>query len=165
MVIILDVLLVLALFAAAILRSFHFFHEIYHRFFPSQTIHYIIPIHIPPSRPTPPPLHPSLFHLLPTFTYYSSATCGAPPECAICLTEFKDGEVGRKLGCDHSFHRNCIDVWLRKTNNCPLCRHIIVIPSHNNNNDDVAHNHTLPPPIWSSTTTSSFVPPYTTYSQ
>ncbi|XP_040384667.1 RING-H2 finger protein ATL54-like [Oryza brachyantha] len=43
--------------------------------------------------------------------------------CAVCLTEFRDGETLRLLPrCRHAFHRGCIDTWLRAHVNCPLCR-------------------------------------------
>jgi len=47
-------------------------------------------------------------------------------ECPICLNEFDDGDVVRRLGvCGHSFHKSCIDLWLLRRADCPLCkRHI-----------------------------------------
>ena len=38
--------------------------------------------------------------------------------CPICL---EDG-VLYQLNCKHGFHMNCIDKWINKKNNCPLCR-------------------------------------------
>ncbi|GMH28522.1 hypothetical protein Nepgr_030365 [Nepenthes gracilis] len=44
-------------------------------------------------------------------------------ECAVCLSEFKDGEKLRVIpNCCHTFHIDCIDVWLQTNANCPLCR-------------------------------------------
>lgn len=44
-------------------------------------------------------------------------------ECAICLNKYIDGEVCRFLPkCNHTFHRECIDKWLTKGSDCPLCR-------------------------------------------
>lgn len=44
-------------------------------------------------------------------------------ECAVCLSEFREGEVGRKLPkCNHSFHVDCIDMWFLSHSTCPLCR-------------------------------------------
>lgn len=43
--------------------------------------------------------------------------------CAVCLSEFEEGEELRTLpGCTHSFHVDCIDMWLYSHTNCPLCR-------------------------------------------
>ncbi|XP_039144256.1 E3 ubiquitin-protein ligase RING1-like [Dioscorea cayenensis subsp. rotundata] len=48
-------------------------------------------------------------------------------DCAVCLTEFRDGEDLRLLPkCSHAFHIPCIDTWLRSRVSCPLCRAPIV---------------------------------------
>lgn len=48
--------------------------------------------------------------------------------CLVCLCEFRDGESLRVLPkCDHAFHIECIDTWLRSHTNCPLCRSAIVL--------------------------------------
>nr|CAD1822544.1 unnamed protein product [Ananas comosus var. bracteatus] len=40
--------------------------------------------------------------------------------CAVCLAEFRDGELLRLLPkCGHAFHVACIDAWLRGHVNCP----------------------------------------------
>lgn len=41
-------------------------------------------------------------------------------ECSICL-EKKDIEW-TKLKCNHEFHYDCVEPWLRSHNTCPLCR-------------------------------------------
>ncbi|KAG8640936.1 E3 ubiquitin-protein ligase RHA2B [Manihot esculenta] len=44
-------------------------------------------------------------------------------ECAVCLSEFLEGERVRKLKCKHTFHRDCLDKWLQQyLATCPLCR-------------------------------------------
>lgn len=44
-------------------------------------------------------------------------------ECAVCLEWFKEGEDCRKLvDCNHVFHSKCVDSWLVKVLNCPICR-------------------------------------------
>ena len=42
--------------------------------------------------------------------------------CCICLAPYKQGEGKRTLGCEHSFHKKCIDKWLKKNSTCPVCR-------------------------------------------
>nr|GMC94183.1 RING-H2 finger protein ATL52-like [Ipomoea batatas]GMC98259.1 RING-H2 finger protein ATL52-like [Ipomoea batatas] len=43
--------------------------------------------------------------------------------CAVCLSEFEDGEELRTLPeCMHSFHVACIDMWFYSHTNCPVCR-------------------------------------------
>jgi hypothetical protein len=46
-----------------------------------------------------------------------------PFDCAVCLCEFADHDRLRLLpACGHAFHVACIDVWLRSSATCPLCR-------------------------------------------
>ncbi|CAD6263589.1 unnamed protein product [Miscanthus lutarioriparius] len=48
---------------------------------------------------------------------------GEALECAVCLAELTDGEAARFLPrCQHGFHAECIDLWLRGHSTCPLCR-------------------------------------------
>ncbi|KAK4386974.1 RING-H2 finger protein ATL52 [Sesamum angolense] len=43
--------------------------------------------------------------------------------CAICLQDLEDGESARLLpSCEHFFHLQCIDQWLTRQGNCPICR-------------------------------------------
>ncbi|CAJ1394257.1 unnamed protein product [Effrenium voratum] len=47
-------------------------------------------------------------------------------ECSICFGPYCDGEEVRKLGCQHHFHRNCVDEWLLgHQNRCPLCLSVV----------------------------------------
>ena len=44
-------------------------------------------------------------------------------ECAVCLSQFKKGDLVRMLPCRHEFHADCIDKWLlEKDRRCPCCR-------------------------------------------
>ena len=44
-------------------------------------------------------------------------------ECAVCLEAFRAGDRRRVLpGCEHGFHAECVDSWLRKSRRCPICR-------------------------------------------
>merc|ERR1712098_47815 len=42
--------------------------------------------------------------------------------CCICLGDFEKGESVRVLDCDHLFHKECVDTWLRQNRRCPLCK-------------------------------------------
>ncbi|XP_052563827.1 E3 ubiquitin-protein ligase Kcmf1-like isoform X2 [Culex pipiens pallens] len=42
-------------------------------------------------------------------------------KCCICQESMK-AEDCRKLTCSHSYHRECINQWLRDNNSCPNCR-------------------------------------------
>ncbi|CAI5515251.1 unnamed protein product [Closterium sp. Naga37s-1] len=42
-------------------------------------------------------------------------------ECAVCLSEYVEGDVLRTLNkCHHHFHQICIDEWLSGSTSCPL---------------------------------------------
>ncbi|KAK8502523.1 hypothetical protein V6N13_095612 [Hibiscus sabdariffa] len=43
--------------------------------------------------------------------------------CGICLEDLKKGEKVRAMGvCGHKFHGHCIIQWIKRKQNCPLCR-------------------------------------------
>ena len=42
--------------------------------------------------------------------------------CAICLEDFQRGDSLKKLHCQHGFHPNCLDPWIRNHPTCPTCR-------------------------------------------
>lgn len=66
-------------------------------------------------------LRPSDIATLPGLTVVE---CSAQMEdCPICLTELRPGESARQLGaCGHTFHRSCIDLWLFRRADCPMCK-------------------------------------------
>jgi len=48
-------------------------------------------------------------------------------DCAVCLEAFEPGDRCRRLPrCEHSFHAECVDSWLRKSGACPVCRAEVV---------------------------------------
>lgn len=48
---------------------------------------------------------------------------GEESECSVCLNDFEPTDAVRKLGtCGHTFHRSCIDLWLLRRADCPLCK-------------------------------------------
>lgn len=60
----------------------------------------------------------------PTLVFSSGMKlAGAEAECAICLSEFVEGEGIRVMGqCKHGFHVQCIQEWLSSHSSCPTCR-------------------------------------------
>jgi hypothetical protein len=67
----------------------------------------------------------------------NSACC-----CSICLEDFEDQEVIRKLPCEHKYHGECLVPWLtERSGTCPLCKfdvleHIMRGDEENNTGDD-----------------------------
>jgi len=50
-------------------------------------------------------------------------TCALEGSCPVCQCDWERGDEVRVLPCDHQFHVNCIDQWLKKHKaNCPLCK-------------------------------------------
>jgi hypothetical protein len=62
----------------------------------------------------------------------SGPTTNACPICMAVLTE----ETGVKLrNCSHSFHRECLNQWFRRSVHCPVCRNDIRERPINQNNE------------------------------
>ncbi|KAH7577378.1 hypothetical protein JRO89_XS01G0242300 [Xanthoceras sorbifolium] len=60
---------------------------------------------------------------LPCYDYIAKSKGSSPVDCAVCLDDFKKGDKCRLLPiCNHSFHAKCVDEWLLKNPNCPICR-------------------------------------------
>ncbi|XP_019151042.1 PREDICTED: RING-H2 finger protein ATL1-like [Ipomoea nil] len=86
----------------------------------------------PPSSSAAPPQHEyqrcveiSVSELIPAHKYQKGVgvTREGDGVCAVCLSEFEDGEELRTLPeCMHSFHVACIDMWFYSHTNCPVCR-------------------------------------------
>ncbi|KAG4281042.1 hypothetical protein FPRO04_13449 [Fusarium proliferatum] len=43
-------------------------------------------------------------------------------ECTICIDEMKEGNMATFLPCKHWYHEECVTVWLKAHNTCPICR-------------------------------------------
>lgn len=50
--------------------------------------------------------------------------------CMVCLSDFVRGEEVRRLPCGHYFHTTCIDEWLRRCMECPICKATVTGASH-----------------------------------
>jgi hypothetical protein len=49
-----------------------------------------------------------------------------PTLCSICRDTITSNSVCRKIKkCNHLFHIVCIDQWLERSVNCPLCRSVV----------------------------------------
>ena len=49
--------------------------------------------------------------------------------CVVCLSEFQIGDIISALPCCHVFHTNCIENWLKKELNCPVCKFEVTLSS------------------------------------
>jgi len=47
-------------------------------------------------------------------------------KCIICLSDFFEGEKIRYLKCNHFFHKDCIDNWLKLQKKCPTCNQEVI---------------------------------------
>lgn len=66
---------------------------------------------------------------LPTERYKKAVGSSAVESCAICVDDFKDGDMMRVLPCNHHFHLVCIDEWLTNHSDlCPLCKEQVPRP-------------------------------------
>lgn len=43
-------------------------------------------------------------------------------ECTICIDDMKLGDEVTVLPCNHWFHGECVVLWLKEHNTCPICR-------------------------------------------
>ncbi|XP_057524044.1 uncharacterized protein LOC130803854 [Amaranthus tricolor] len=57
--------------------------------------------------------------------YHCIADCienGDEVKCSICQEEYEDGQEVGRLVCEHKYHTECINQWLRLKNWCPICK-------------------------------------------
>ncbi|KAF5207691.1 Ring-h2 finger protein atl2 [Thalictrum thalictroides] len=67
----------------------------------------------------------SVIASIPIFVHKSDHICNKL-ECVICLSVFEENDIGRHLpSCNHAFHVQCIDKWLRSHSSCPICRAVV----------------------------------------
>ncbi|KAL4449773.1 hypothetical protein ABPG74_008146 [Tetrahymena malaccensis] len=52
----------------------------------------------------------------------SESQINGKQQCSICLIEFISQEKIRQTICNHTFHSQCLNDWLQKNDNCPICR-------------------------------------------
>ncbi|KAF7081056.1 hypothetical protein CFC21_085034 [Triticum aestivum] len=51
-------------------------------------------------------------------------------ECAVCLEEFRAGDVLAHLPCAHRFHWACAVPWVQAASRCPFCRAAVRLADH-----------------------------------
>lgn len=47
-------------------------------------------------------------------------------DCPICLDELCIGDYVRTLECQHLFHGPCLETWLKKSSECPVCKTVLL---------------------------------------
>jgi E3 ubiquitin-protein ligase RNF115/126 len=62
-------------------------------------------------------------------------------ECTICIDELKKGEEVLVLPCKHWYHGECVTLWLREHNTCPMCRKPIEEGPNGGNNNNSNNNN------------------------
>ncbi|GAB2218037.1 hypothetical protein Droror1_Dr00001253 [Drosera rotundifolia] len=83
-------------------------------------------------------LQSSVINSIPVCKYQKDDGVFEGTVCAVCLSEFQEGESLRLLPkCNHAFHVSCIDTSLRSHTNCPMCRAPIVAKTHHHPNSQL----------------------------
>jgi len=47
-------------------------------------------------------------------------------ECIICHTDYENNDTIRHFECNHYYHKDCCDEWLKISKTCPMCRKEII---------------------------------------
>lgn len=63
----------------------------------------------------------SLIDSIPCEKFCADLSDDSCDSCAVCLNDFEENDLLRRLPCNHSFHVTCVDKWLKQNKNCPLC--------------------------------------------
>jgi len=78
----------------------------------------------PPRAKWPPPASAHETSLLPRITVTAHDIKQSQDDaCVVCLEELCIGTCATRMPCGHLFHQPCISSWLRKCNQCPVCRY------------------------------------------
>lgn len=56
------------------------------------------------------------------FVNYDLMEGNIEDDCSICLSTMQENQLIRMRECLHVFHKECVDIWLRRKQTCPLCR-------------------------------------------
>lgn len=66
-------------------------------------------------------------------------------ECTICIDDMNVGDLAAFLPCKHWFHEECVVLWLKEHNTCPVCRASIEKSGENNASNNDANGHANAP--------------------
>uniref|UniRef100_A0A1J3EA37 RING-type E3 ubiquitin transferase n=1 Tax=Noccaea caerulescens TaxID=107243 RepID=A0A1J3EA37_NOCCA len=73
-------------------------------------------------------------------------------QCSVCLGEYQAEDKLQQIPvCGHTFHMDCIDLWLTSHTTCPLCR-LTLIPSQSHQSQQEAEEEEEDPPLQSLST-------------
>ncbi|KAF8105374.1 hypothetical protein N665_0158s0056 [Sinapis alba] len=84
-------------------------------------------------------LSKDLREMLPIVVYKESFSV-MDSQCSVCLGDYQaDDKLQQIPACGHTFHMDCIDLWLTSHTTCPLCR-LALIPSqsHQSREEDLS---------------------------
>lgn len=60
--------------------------------------------------------------VFPSYTYDGGHLPADKNTCSICLSEYEKGDQIKIIPCVHFFHKHCIDEWMRRSCECPICK-------------------------------------------
>ncbi|KAF6177148.1 hypothetical protein GIB67_025485 [Kingdonia uniflora] len=70
-------------------------------------------------------LEPAVIASLPLIAYkrINQVDENSTSECSVCISTLEEDEMVRVLpNCKHTFHGECVDMWLSTHSTCPVCR-------------------------------------------
>lgn len=70
---------------------------------------------------------PEQIKLIPIVKYKKNNVESKDDMCSVCQYDYIPGEKLRKLTCIHSFHRRCVDDWLKREKVCPNCKEEVIL--------------------------------------
>ncbi|KAE8668295.1 RNF181 protein [Hibiscus syriacus] len=76
-----------------------------------------------PNRYGTPPASKSAIDSLPSVKITKDLLNSNSNQCAVCMDDFEEGIEGKRMPCEHLYHKDCILPWLELHNSCPVCRY------------------------------------------